>query len=463
MTGIGRFCCKEGKKNEFYADICLYIVMLVFGAGSLWWILNGNFFAQNDSRYVLECMARIREGDFSDLLPQGYIGAYTQHLGLMTIFQCIFTLTGTTDNFVIQIVNILCALCIIYAGYHILKELSRKLTVRIYYCVFMLFCFPLFFYVPYVYGEIISTTAGMVFIWAAICFVKRSKIGAWIAMGISSVVGNMARGNFPVLLVAFVIMAGLYTIHRKKWRYVICALSLFLIVMCSSALNTRYYEHISGIKLDQGVPMECWIAMGMDEYSIGCGVYNGLNISMYAESGYNRAAARKAANNYIHDRLSMFIRGAGRSAASFYKEKILIQWNDPTVNCFMENRSFIPDPHPLIWNITDPDTGKYAYVVREIMNQYQWLLYLGVLFCCLFLFKKQVPFYSLLTLIILVGGFFFTMIWETQSRYVFPYIIYMVPLAAAGWYWVQESFCHCFKSIKNFLCESCKSCKFWGK
>lgn len=117
----------------------------------------------------------------------------------------------------------------------------------------------------------------------------------------------------------------------------------------------------------------------------------------------------------------------------FFKEKLLVQWNDPTLTCFMENRSFMPEPDiPAIREIMS-DEGKYYGMAVELMNQYQLLIYLGVLFYCISAFRCREPFYQLLPLIVVLGGCLFTLIWEAMARYVFPYFIYMVPLSAIGW------------------------------
>lgn len=64
----------------------------------------------------------------------------------------------------------------------------------------------------------------------------------------------------------------------------------------------------------------------------------------------------------------------------FFKEKLLVQWNDPTLTCFMENRSFMPEPDiPAIREIMS-DEGKYYGMAVELMNQYQLLIYLGYCF-----------------------------------------------------------------------------------
>ena len=44
--------------------------------------------------------------------------------------------------------------------------------------------------------------------------------------------------------------------------------------------------------------------------------------------------------------------------------------------------------------------------------------------------------YSLL--IGIFGGILFTMLWEAKSRYVFPYLLLLLPYAAAGMYGLME-------------------------
>lgn len=413
--------------------IFLGAVMLYTAMCCLTWVTAGNFFAQNDSRYVLECMARMREGDYSDLQPNGYLGIYKQHFGLITLFRLLFFVFRTTDDIAIQYFNCLCVPVIIFAGIHILKELDAAKSSLFIYLIFMAFCFPLFFYTPYVYGEIISAAAGMLFLWAAVCWLKREKPGAWAAMAASAVTGNMARGNFPVLLTAFAIMAFLYSVRRKRWKLFLCALSLFFAVAAANKLNLAYYEKASGTALDQGIPPEAWIAMGLDEYGeLGYGMYNGYGPQIYAESGYDREQTGIQARKFIRDRVRMFLTGAGMSAKDFYRGKLLVQWNDPTLNCFMENRSFLSPPHHLVSDIVLED-GIYAGQAKELMNQYQFLFYAGFFLYCMSLWRREGPFYQYLPLIMVLGGVLFTLLWEAMSRYVFPYMVYMLPLAAMGW------------------------------
>lgn len=429
---------KKCKNAEKWLNGLLYVVMGATLAAGLIWVLNGNFYAQNDSRSVLDCIGRIRNGDFSDLMPNGYLGAFQNQLGIAAIFQFVFFLFGTEKDIVLQVINALCIPCVIFAGNRFLKEINVPQAGHICYLTSMLFCFPLLVYTPFVYGEIISVTAGCFFIWAAVCYLKRGGAATWMALLISAVIGTLAKGNFPVLLIAFGIMAALYSIRRKNALPLLCAVTVILAAVSGNKACRAYYEHISGIKLDQGIPIEGWIAMGLNDIMPVPGMYNGYNMEIYAKHDYVREAAKAESLAYIHDRLAMLVNNVGVGWKPFWKTKLLAQWNDPTLTCFMENRAFIPEPKiPAIKEIMI-DIGKYYPVAIECMNQYQFLLYLGMLFYCVAAFRRKEAFYELLPLVILFGGFLFTVIWETMARYVFPYIIYMVPLSAMGWGYAQE-------------------------
>lgn len=348
-----------------------------------------------------------------------------------------------------QIVNCLCVPVIIYAGNQVLAEISSEPDVRLSYDILMLCCFPLIFYTSFVYGEIISAAAGMLFFHAALRYLKWGKHSAWLVMIACSVIGNASRGNFVILLTAFAIMAFLYAIRRKKWIYLLCAASLFVSVKGFDVVNTLYYERISGVEIRQGMPVECLIAMGLNEYSeIGYGWYNGQSVMLYADSGYDRQAARDAASHYIRDRLRMFRNRAGVSPKDFYKQKLLSQWNDPTLYYFIENRIFYPNAAKWVKEIVEQE-GKYTGAARALMNQYQMLLYLGALFYAFSLFRKKASFYPFLIVLTLMGGFCFTMLWESMSRYIFPYVVYMVPLAAMGWQSAAGFLAGCKNYLKN--------------
>ena len=68
------------------------------------------------------------------------------------------------------------------------------------------------------------------------------------------------------------------------------------------------------------------------------------------------------------------------------------------------------------------------------MDSYQLLVYALVLFLLIDAARKKekrpLEWYVLLTAVI--GGVLFHELWEAKSRYVFPYFLMMIPMAAEG-------------------------------
>ena len=88
--------------------------------------------------------------------------------------------------------------------------------------------------------------------------------------------------------------------------------------------------------------------------------------------------------------------------------------------------------------------------VWDYMNRYQFILYscfaVAMLF---FLFgkKREIEYYLLAAAVI--GGMFFSILWEAMSRYVLAYEGYMIPLAAIGMWQVQTLIWNSYERRKN--------------
>ena len=66
------------------------------------------------------------------------------------------------------------------------------------------------------------------------------------------------------------------------------------------------------------------------------------------------------------------------------------------------------------------------------MNQYQSLIYGGVFLWLLYGFWRKKDLSVLVLMTVIFGGFLFHMLWEAKGRYILPYFVMMLPMAAAG-------------------------------
>ena len=66
------------------------------------------------------------------------------------------------------------------------------------------------------------------------------------------------------------------------------------------------------------------------------------------------------------------------------------------------------------------------------MDPYQLLIYGSILFLLLYRRKEKRSVEWYILLIGVLGGVLFHELWEAKSRYVLPYFICMIPMAAGG-------------------------------
>ena len=85
--------------------------------------------------------------------------------------------------------------------------------------------------------------------------------------------------------------------------------------------------------------------------------------------------------------------------------------------------------------------GVYSFLCGEgsaerrttaVMNQFQQLVYLGMLLGCIGLWHRKETKSCLLPLIVL-GGLLYHLLFEAKSQYALPYFVLMLPVAAYGY------------------------------
>lgn len=441
VTGI---CCHLGKNisektKENIEKVLLFSVMVSMTVLGFWWVSVVHAQPCTDQKWVVEGAYSLMDRDYTILKPDQYFGTYTYQLGLAVVFRFLFTLSRIRDYHVIQYCNALCVPAIILAGYKIVKYLGGKCRAGIFYCLLALTCFPLLLYTPFVYGEIFSVMAGMVFVWLLVAYVRDGRRKLLLPVTLCSILGVLTRGNFWIVIIAAGIVLVFYGIKRKEGMIL---LLLFFIVVAPIGAKKGIeliYEQRSGIKMDQGIPVISTLAMGVhDEGTQPAGWSNFHDYYAYTLNDCNREAAAEFSREYLRVRMENFRDGSADWKA-FYKEKLLTQWEEPTWQSLLANHDFAEEPSEFVNSIY---YGNLKVFLLKFLNEYQWLLYVGTCLFFWFCWKEKKPFYMLLPEVILIGGVLFSLLWEAKTRYIFPYMIYMLPCAAAGLTEISEIICN---------------------
>ena len=203
-------------------------------------------------------------------------------------------------------------------------------------------------------------------------------------------------------------------------------MTVFLI----SRLGLRsFYETRADVKLNDGAPMILYVAMGMQKGEGAPGWSNGYILHAYwGASDFDGELATAMAVEDIRTSVSGF-RSAPLYAAKFYRDKFTSQWNDPTYECFAMT-------HINGWErcgvVNSMYVGKLHTLMTWFMNQYQSLVFAGVFLWIIFQYWRKKPLEDQVLLVTIFGGLLFHMLWEAKGRYILPYFVMMLPMAAAG-------------------------------
>ena len=388
-----------------------------------------------DQYYVQRAAMALADGDMEWVLSQDYYGIYPFQLGLAEIFSFFFRVAGSTDLLVIQQVQAICGGITLYVGFRIVRELSGSRAAEFLYLVAELLFLPVYCYALYIYGESIGTCSVMCAIWCYL-MVNRPEGKAWqkgllwTAVALFMGVAYVTRNVFLVVWIAMVIMQILVWLRSKKWQGLL-ALCVVLVVML---LGKNVLCHMAEGQLDReygsGAPYVLWIAMGMQENPDarkGPGTYNDYNLDTYMRAGYDSREAAEVAKGDIRQRFLQW-REDPKAAATFLKEKLLIQWIEPTYCSFNQTRY---QYRPENW-VEELYTGQTNERALAFLNRYQAVMYLAVFGYYLRILLGKLKGVQILPGIIFLGGFFITILWEAKSRYVYPYIVMILPCAACS-------------------------------
>ena len=413
--------------------IYVYIISVI-------WVINCHVAPDGDGHVLCSVAHRMITGNYVDMTNKGYTGGYTGYMvifphqfSLLSVIHLIFSLFGPWKYEIFQHINAICMPILFFSGYKLLQLICGNLEAVIYYILFFLGCVPLFLYVPYVYGEIISITFTMVLMWQTIRYCKTGKKSCFLWGTLAIVLACMVRKNSFIVLIAVGIVLLIHSLRKANPWGVVWVLVMALMVSGSDKLIHAYYEKASGIKVAGGVPYISWIRMGLQDTWAGPGWFDNSSIEAFKEHGYDTEQTAIAEKEQIREILKSMWEDKAYSI-DFFRRKILTQWNSPKYGYIYDIQNFDCEPEEL------PDLVSRIYYYDEIsvqayLNRYQFVLYFYAAMSAVVLFanrKKESCLADYLLYIAIVGGFLFSALWEASSRYVLPYVVYMVPLAAIG-------------------------------
>ena len=486
LAGYGLLfgCCLALFRNigaRFRRGLLIFTLGLILLLGGLL-IVFGRTVPAADALSVYNAAAEWILGNTDIIHPTAsYLSYYPQQIGLMAFLEVLlrlwnFTGLGVPAWHFIKLVYV-CLLCVaVLFQYRSLKYLWPESWEQISCCYLVLVCcnLPMIMYSSFVYGEIPSFAALSIGLYLllrllAACIpahdVDTSSLDKTVASGASAALSVvtvctalgsilfltlsvMLRKNslIPIIAVLLVLLLEALRSGRSgRARLGLLAMAVCLAVTSVGILPLvqSCYERKAGNSLSSGVTAMSYFAMGMQESSRGYGWYNGFNIDTYDAAGMDSALADEISRQAIEERMAYFREHPGY-AVHFYLYKHLSQWADGTYASRQATLATYGGRSSFFHEVYE---GSLSPAYIEWGNAWQNILYLGMLLFCVGAVRKRQTgrfqsllryrnncLYTYVGLIAVLGGFLFHIIWEANSRYIFPYSLLLMPYCAVGIY-----------------------------
>lgn len=419
---------KQRQKVRIFAIAAVVIT----GALLIYFVSQTHIPPHWDQAQVYADSLNFMAGEYGSM--KTYLGMYPQQYGLIFLYETIFRILPDT-YIVLEYFNVIFVLCIIFFSYLLSEELFHNQTVN-FYCILCSTLFlPMHIYVNFVYGDLASSALSVIGIWALLKWYHTGYFRYPATAVPAFCLAYLSRKNVLIILIAVLLTLLIDAFKRRNWKSLVLGVAILLIPMVCVEGVKYSYEVRSGQEISEGIPSTLWIAMGMQQSTNGSGAFNGFTESIYQGAAYgDTELASEFAVTYIENRLAEFIDDPDM-AIDFYKAKIQGQWIEPTFSSLLMTSKFGDNPTEFTTNFY---FGKAAEWVISVSNYYNFIMYISVLVFALTSLSRKDSILLSTSLIAVIGGFLFSILWEAKGRYVMPYIILLFPYMAYGIYTTQD-------------------------
>ena len=410
------------------------------------WIVQSMSFPTHDSYLVTSAGVSAALGDMTPF-EKDYFLRFPFQLGYVLwteFFARIFFLDH--DMYVVlQIVNGICLAAAETALLILTDRLFSNRNVTLFtFVMLVMFAQPVIF-ITFLYGNI----PGFAFaIWSVLFAVEYIRCGRWRDIIISSLLMTVSvwlKLNDMIFLIALAIVLFLCFLRKRGIKPLISLCIICIITLGLKDLPVWQYEHRCDRSFGKGIPMTCWLAMGLDESENAPGWYNSTHtvITFNSVNG-DHNAANDIAKNTVKERIDVFADDPAY-ALSFFCDKINSQWNETSFQSIWNNqvRGQMADRTGIAKYVC----GSGEKTVDKLMDVNVQFIYLGALIAFVtsvidMIRKKELKTELVIIPIVIIGGFLYHALFEAKSQYVINYVTMMIPYSVYGFY-------RCLSALKN--------------
>lgn len=432
-------------EKNFSTKVKFIIANLAVAIASIWvlfagfqWIYSADRYPITDPLFSYAGASYFMEGNYDFLTKGGYCDVFPHQLGLIFFMELFFRIVGPFQYFRFEILCVFFAFGVVWLGYLILWRCYASMPAAVIYSCAISCCIPLIIYTSWVYGDIPCVFFTLLAVGFILCY-GNSRKNVWlVGMVLSATLACIVRKNALIVIIAMCLAALVSYFQKKDRKLLIGMLVTIILPLVSYQGIYKMYELRSGIEHSKGLPTVTWIAIGMTENPDGqCGIYVDDFRSIYYECNFDRDLVKEKVVERIRARVEE-MKNDPSYAIHFYREKILLQWNDPLYGCFYFNTQYSEGAAPAPDSWAARIVGDLYGYILGFSSQLQAFIYLGVFLYFLLAIRRDSSFFQHILAITLIGGFLFSILWEAKVRYIFSYYPLMFPVAIAGYLCLQQ-------------------------
>ena len=426
LAAVHAFLRRRAGRRAFAAALALWT------AAALCFVLSVGLLPRADSALVIEAAKRFAAGDFSPLEGE-YFSRVSYQLGICLPLEGLARLLPGLDlNLLMQALNcvisaaLMALLCGLAGG--LSGDARTSGAAALLYLAFV----PMLLFNMFVYGVLPML---LLCVLAMRCFARCARTGERrFGVLYALLIGAAAalKPNAMIVMLALLICAAVHALQRKDGFLLLCAALSVVLCFALPAGVIRLYELRAGVTLAPDTGMLLRLAMGMQDSMIAAGWYNGV-IEEYWPLSVTPEMEKAAALEMLAARLREFAADPA-GAWAFFKEKCLTQWAEPSYDilwygavCGKSGR-FNGLAHAIF-----RDGSPVRALLAGYMNIFQQAAYvLALIGTCGMIREKRIEAVQLMLPVTVLGGFLYHMLFEAKSQYIYPYMLLLLPLAAAG-------------------------------
>lgn len=409
---------KQAQKKKI--NIFVVINIILVGIFGVIWVAGSHIMPYADQHQVYLTSVEFSQGIYRDMKEYFYM--CPQQYGLAFLYECVLWIWESYH--LIQYINVIFLVMIYFFGFQLSKLIFGTQQAGLCTVLAMDLFLPLVLYVNFVYGEMGTVAMSMCAVWAVMKWLEKEKISYAVLGAVAMALAMLVRMNMVIVSVALAIILCVVALKKKNWKACVIALLLFVVPFGSIKAVELSYEARSGIKVGEGIPTVLVVAMGMQQSWQGAGAYNAYNhMVFWGDAGGDSEVAAQIATDYIKGRIHEMAEDPA-TTRYFYQSKIWEQWNVGSMGSLFMTKHFDAAPFALAQSVYD---GPLQGPVLEWMNSYLFVIYAAAFLFAVYGFTFVKDIRSAVFYLIAIGGLIFSLLWESKARYVFPYVVMILP------------------------------------